>query len=309
MRSHVGRCAVARSLRRHSDSPPAVGAQHDPEQIGVRQISAHAERAGALRGGHDRLRRCACRPSTGSGAAATSTDSPLAASGTASRPSSRLAPGGAVMHAQVERVIRREEHQRVGPRGRRRVADDPVERDHPLEPLPHAVGVHVALDHQERAARVAGEHRPRRADGRREVEVRARRRARSRGARRRAPRETSVSSLRCAAAAMADRSWPASRRPPASARCGPAPMRTSTPSPCRGENAWRMISAALPRSFDLRVQRRRRGAGDRVVGDDAGREAAGFGVLEDRLERRAVGSACGSRRAPATARRCWSSGR
>ena len=36
-------------------SPPAVGAQHDPEQIGVRQVSAHAERAGALRGGHDRF--------------------------------------------------------------------------------------------------------------------------------------------------------------------------------------------------------------------------------------------------------------
>ena len=178
--------------------------------------------------------------------------------------------------------------------------------DHPLEPLPHAIGVHVALDHQERAPRVAGEHRPCRADGRREVEVgvlvehdgaaRGRRHLRDIGEQRRGR----------AAAAMADRSCPASVTACINA-VRPAPMRTSTPSPCRGENAWRMMSAVLSRSFDLGVQRRRRGARDRVIGDDAGREAVGFRVLEDRPERRAVGSASGCRRGPARALRCWSS--
>src|SRR5829696_7775111 len=34
---------------------PSVGAQHDAEQIRVREIPAHTERAGALRRGHHRL--------------------------------------------------------------------------------------------------------------------------------------------------------------------------------------------------------------------------------------------------------------
>jgi hypothetical protein len=79
-------------------------------------------------------------------------------------------PDDATMHTQVEGMIGGEQQQRVGTRVRGRRFDHPVESHHAVEPVPNRVGVGVALDHQEVAARVGRQHAMGESHGRAEVE-------------------------------------------------------------------------------------------------------------------------------------------